>query len=111
MGTLFNITTDCADPVALAGFWSTVLDAEVDDGASEFLAVISGKPNWLFLKVPEPKTAKNRVHVDLGVTDLDAERTRLEGLGATFVHEKHEYGIHWLTFQDPEGNEFCVAQH
>jgi predicted enzyme related to lactoylglutathione lyase len=111
MATLFNITTDCEDPSALAGFWSTVLDIEIDDGANEFLAVLSGQPNWLFLKVPEPKTAKNRVHVDLECADLDAERTRLEGLGATFVHEKNEYGIHWMTFQDPEGNEFCVAAH
>jgi hypothetical protein len=42
MATLFNITTDCADPAALAAFWSTVLGTEVDDGANEFIAVISG---------------------------------------------------------------------
>jgi Glyoxalase-like domain len=59
----------------------------------------------------EGKTAKNRFHLDLDTETLDGLRPRLEGLGATFVHEKDEYGIHWLTFQDPEGNEFCVGAH
>jgi predicted enzyme related to lactoylglutathione lyase len=108
---LFNITTDCHDAAALGGFWAEVLGTKLDDGANEHFAVISGAPNWLFLQVPEGKTAKNRVHVDLDSPDLDAERTRLESLGATFVHEKHEYGIRWMTFQDPEGDEFCVGQH
>ena len=42
---------------------------------------------------------------------LDVARTRLEGLGARFVHEKDEYGLRWFTFQDPEGNELCVGSH
>ena len=61
--------------------------------------------------MPEGKTAKNRMHVDLDAGDLDEARRRLESLGATFVHEQNEYGVHWYTFQDPEGNEFCVAHH
>ena len=61
--------------------------------------------------VEESKVAKNRIHVDLDCPDLDAERTRLLGLGAEFVHEKHEFGLRWMTFRDPEGNEFCAAQH
>jgi predicted enzyme related to lactoylglutathione lyase len=91
-----------------------VLEREIGDvpeGAGEFVAVLPGSPNWLFLKVPESKTAKNRMHVDLQCDDLAAERERLLGLGATFVHEKDEYGVHWMTFQDPEGNEFCAAEH
>jgi hypothetical protein len=100
MAGLFNITTDCADPPVLAAFWSQVLGIAVDEGANEFVAVLPGTPNWLFLKVPEPKVAKNRVHVDLECP-LHAERDRLIDLGATFVHEKHEYGIRWMTFQDP----------
>jgi predicted enzyme related to lactoylglutathione lyase len=63
------------------------------------------------IKVPEGKTAKNRLHLDLDCDDLTEARRRLELLGASFVHEKDEYGVHWMTFQDPEGNEFCVAAH
>jgi predicted enzyme related to lactoylglutathione lyase len=111
MTRLQNITTDCGDPSALAAFWAQVLDLEVAEGANEFMAMLPGSPTWLFLKVPETKTAKNRVHVDLDCDDLPAERQRLESLGAAFVHEKNEYGVHWMTFRDPEGNEFCVAQH
>lgn len=111
---LFNITCDAHDPVALAGFWSAVLQRPVVDWANENIAVIEradGEPNWLFLRVPEGKTAKNRMHVDFDVDDLDATRTELESLGAAFVHERNEYGLRWYTFQDPEGNEFCVAHH
>jgi len=59
--------------------------------------------------VPEGKMAKNRVHLDLAAEDRVAEVDRLVGLGATLVHEKEEWGVHWSTLQDPEGNEFCVA--
>jgi predicted enzyme related to lactoylglutathione lyase len=108
---LFNVTFDARDPGALATFWSAVLERPVADGANEFFAVIEGPPNWLFIAVPEGKTAKNRMHVDLDVDDLATARVQLEELGATFVHERNEYGLTWMTFQDPEGNEFCVASH
>jgi predicted enzyme related to lactoylglutathione lyase len=108
---IFNITFDAADPLALAAFWSAIVERPVADGASADFATIDGSPNLLFLRVPEDKTAKNRVHIDLECDDLLAARTRLESLGATFVHEKDEYGIRWCTFQDPEGNELCVAAH
>ena len=51
------------------------------------------------------------MHVDLDCDDLGVARQRVEELGATFVHEKDEYGVHWMTFHDPEGNEFCVGAH
>jgi predicted enzyme related to lactoylglutathione lyase len=116
MATLLSITFDCADPPSLAAFWAAVQEREVGEGANESYAMLpgspaEGRPNWMFIKVPEGKAAKNRVHPDLGAPDLDAERARLEALGATFVHEKNEYGVHWFTFADPEGNEFCVAEH
>ena len=86
-----------------------MLGRDAVDHAPGF-SMLPGVPNVLFLEVPEPKTAKNRCHLDLGCDDLDAERTRLEGLGATFVHEKDEFDIRWMTFRDPEGNELCVAR-
>jgi predicted enzyme related to lactoylglutathione lyase len=117
MVSIQNITFDAADPRALADFWAAVLERPVAPGANEFVAIIggpeleNGQPNFLFIKVPEGKSAKNRMHIDFDCADLDAERKRLEGLGASFVHEKDEWGVHWLTFLDPEGNEFCVAKH
>ena len=67
-------------------------------------------PTWLFAKVPEPKRAKNRMHVDLAAADHEAEVVRLVGLGATRVADVDEWGYRWTVLQDPEGNEFCVAQ-
>jgi predicted enzyme related to lactoylglutathione lyase len=113
-----SVTFDCEDAVALSSFWSRVVGREVSPGPpepSEFFCAIppgdDGSPMMMFLKVPEGKTAKNRVHVDLATDDRDAEVARLIGLGATHVHDKNEFGLSWTTLQDPEGNEFCVAGH
>ena len=107
-----NVTFDCSDPIALSAFWSKVTERPVAAGATEDFAVIGGKPNLLFIRVPEGKTAKNRCHVDLDAdAPLDDVRARLEGFGATFVHRKDAFGIAWMTFSDPEGNEFCVGEH
>jgi hypothetical protein len=109
-----NITFDAADPPRLAAFWSAVLERPVADGANQHVAMIEptdSAPRLLFLRVPEDKSAKNRMHLDLDCQDLAATRARLEGLGATFVHERQEYGVHWITLLDPEGNEFCAAEH
>ena len=111
---LFNVTFDARNAAALARFWSEVVERPVDIEANEFFARIAGDeavPNLLFIQVPEPKAGKNRVHVDLDADDLGAARERLLRLGAEFVHEKDEYGLQWLTFRDPEGNEFCVGSH
>ena len=71
---------------------------------------LGGEPTWLFNKVPEPKTAKNRMHVDLAAADREAEVARLVELGAKRVTDMDEWGYQWTVMQDPEGNEFCVAQ-
>lgn len=111
-----HITVDAHDAASLAGFWAQVLGWGVAPGAGEQMALIGGParprdtPGWLFLQVPEPKGGKNRVHVDLEADDLEAETARLVGLGATVLHQKREWGAHWRTLADPEGNEFCVVQ-
>jgi hypothetical protein len=81
-------------------------DAPVD----EFTGIGQGG-RVLFQVVPEPKTVKNRVHLDLHVgPDARADMVaRLEGLGAKVLYEKAEMGSSWVTMADPEGNEFCVA--
>ena len=111
-----NITFDCGDALVVATFWSRVLGRPLDPGASVFYCSIGGsdaaraEPALYFEKVPEAKTAKNRVHLD--VVDRDPEVVdRLMTLGASLVAE-HEManGAHrWTVMADPEGNEFCVA--
>ena len=111
---LFNVTFDVRDAASLAGFWAEVVGRPVNPEANEYFARIDGngvEPNLLFIQVPDTKAGKNRVHIDLDADDLGVARQRLEELGATVVHEKDEYGIRWLTFRDPEGNEFCVGTH
>ena len=72
-------------------------------------------PRFVFQRVPEPKTAKNRVHLDVrlshrpGSAGLAAEVSRLEDLGADRLDEKDELGTHWVVMHDVEGNEFCVS--
>jgi Glyoxalase-like domain len=63
----------------------------------------------LFFKVPEPKTAKNRMHVDLATKDPTGEVRRLVGLGATEVEQREGNGTSWTVMLDPEGNEFCIG--
>lgn len=111
---LQQVTFDADDPGALAGFWSEVTGYSVEF-AEEFVARIAGDgsvgPAFLFVKVPERKSTKNRVHVDLGSPDLDGESERVLGLGAELVGRYDEWGTQWATFRDPEGNEFCIGLH
>ena len=117
--TLAAITVDCDDAHALARFWSTALDRPLADEPApsrEFALIGRGDhgagltPSWMFTRVPEGKTAKNRMHVDLVAGDRPAEVDRLVGMGATHIADKDEWGMQWTVMRDPEGNEFCVAQ-
>ena len=108
-----HVVFDSEDPTRLAGFWSAVLDRPVADGASPYFALIppgeAAGPALMFLKVPEAKQVKNRVHVDLTGPDWRAEVERVVALGATKVAEYDEYGTAWATLRDPEGNEFDIG--
>ena len=115
-----NITFDCADPYALAVFWGQVTgyheDPENgnDPGDPEGLLVgPDGQPNLLFVTVPEPKTVKNRVHLDLEPDDgtRDQEVERLLGIGATLVDDQRRPdGRGWVVLADPEGTELCIER-
>jgi hypothetical protein len=113
--SLEALTFDCADAVLLGEFWSAVLEHPVDpDGSEDFTAIglADGnklRPAWMFIKVPEAKTAKNRFHPDLTATDHQAEVERLIGLGAKRVGDFDEAGAQWTTLADPEGNEFDIV--
>jgi hypothetical protein len=116
-----ELSIDCADPSGLARFWCSVLGYEVQDDDDGVVAIGSplvpeGKnprgpvpPTLTFARVPEGKTVKNRLHIDLNPTDSeqDEEIARIVGLGATVVSDNRpEFG--WVTLTDPEGNEFDV---
>jgi predicted enzyme related to lactoylglutathione lyase len=107
--SLASITFDCADPIAVARFWAAVLDRTFPDDASDGYVQLAGEPAWSFVAVPERKTSKNRVHVDLDVADLASEVDRLVGLGASRLGDFDEQGYRWTTLADPEGNEFDVV--
>ena len=131
--TAVQITFDCAAPGRLAEFWASALGyvlqppPEGFDSWPAFLTAIGvpesefdsrsacvdpdGKgPRLFFQRVPEPKAAKNRVHldVDVGRDRVDAEVQRLLAEGATKVREVSENGERWVVMADPEGNEFCL---
>ena len=140
MTTGFQVVVDCVDPHALVRFWVAVLGYErehhdeqirqlLDAGVAtdDDVTTIDGELAWrtaaacrdpegrlprlLFQTVPESKTVKNRVHLDVFVGDdrRDAEVERLTALGATKLWDGQQGPYAWVTMADPEGNEFCVA--
>lgn len=108
-----TVTLDCDDVPRVSAFWSAALERPVGDGASPYFAMLPatgpGELTWLFIKVPEPKTVKNRVHPDFVSPDRPAEVTRLIELGAEKVGDYEEWGTRWTTLRDVEGNEFCIG--
>ncbi|WP_329316596.1 VOC family protein [Streptomyces sp. NBC_01262] len=111
-----HITIDCSDAYRLGGFWAAVLDASLheDDKPGDPEALVETPAgSLLFITVPEPKSGKNRVHLDIQPQDRtrDEEVDRLLGLGATLVGDhRRPDGTGWATLADIEGNEFCVER-
>lgn len=133
-----QVAFDASDPHELARFWAEAVHGEVEDHselvtrllqsgalAREETVEVDGRlafrdvtavrgdsvPRLFFQRVPEPKTAKNRCHVDLqvGPEHAAAERDRLIGLGATWMWTTSDRGPVTYTLQDPQDNEFCVS--
>jgi predicted enzyme related to lactoylglutathione lyase len=109
--TLLGVSFDARDAAEVARFWAAAFGRELADGADADNAVVHPRditatgPRLAFHRVPEPKTVKNRVHFDLIAADIESESARLIGLGATKL-TSHDGPAHWVTFADPEGNEF-----
>jgi hypothetical protein len=104
-----NLTVDCEDALVVARFWAAALGSNVDEDSTSEKAFVEasgwGGPNIWFRGARGPKSARNRLHLDLrAMTTMDEEVERLVALGAT-VEERYG-GI--VTMLDPEGNEFCV---
>ena len=111
------VTLDCADPRRLAAFWATTLRYATREEKDDWVVVQpveGGRPILGFQRVPEPKTGKNRVHLDvrvIGPVTLEEERARLVDLGAHAIRliAEEPGNIHWI-MRDPEGNEFCLVE-
>jgi predicted enzyme related to lactoylglutathione lyase len=104
-----SVSFDAADALRLATFWAAVFGSDVDEESTSDKAFVEaagwGGPNIWFVRVPEAKAAKNRVHFDLRAPGAVSEEVaRLTALGAT-VLERHDSHT---VMADPEGNEFCV---
>jgi hypothetical protein len=126
-----TITFDCADPYLLVGFWSQLTGYQEEPGNPNFpddleglLVAPDGSASLLFIKVPENKAVKNRVHLDLAppvappgapvavtADARDSEVQRAVGLGATIVADhRREDRTGFVVLADPEGNEFCIER-
>lgn len=136
MPVRFQITVDCDDADRMASFWSTALGYEVEPPPAGYLswedflrandlplppsgsisAIVDPDgvgPRVLFLRVPESKSVKNRLHFDIRSDRTeDGKRARIDELtaaGATEIRRVDEHGGWWMVMSDPEGNEFCVT--
>jgi catechol 2,3-dioxygenase-like lactoylglutathione lyase family enzyme len=109
------LTIDCSDPQLLADFWSGALGWGVVFADEYEIAIAApgdngGIPDLLFLRSPDAKQVKNRLHLDLRPDDRDAEVARLESLGASRAEIGQKGDESWVVMADPEGNEFCVLR-
>ena len=122
MGVLSAIVIDCHDAPDLARFWASVIDGYAirpyDDAEIARLAALGLTPDTdptvavdgpgptlFFQEVPEQKISKNRLHLDIDVSDRLAAAERLTAMGATLIRH-HDT---WTVLQDPEQNEFCLC--
>jgi glyoxalase superfamily protein len=104
-----NATFDCEDALRVARSWAAALGTDVDEDSTSEKAYVEapgwGGPNMWFNRVPERKTAKNRIHFDLRAPfSMQEEVERLAELGASVVQRFEDI----TGMRDPEGNEFCV---
>jgi predicted enzyme related to lactoylglutathione lyase len=109
----YTVVVDAADPARLGRWWGEVLDYRVLYEAPD--EVVIGRdeqtyPGLVFVLVPEAKSGKNRLHIDLNPDDQEAEVERLVDMGARQVDVGQGDKASWVVLADPEGNEFCVLR-
>ena len=112
--TLGMVTVDTHDANALADWWAAQMGADVLERNDGWYVVLGGGTlpiRLSFQKVEDPTPGKNRIHLDVMATDLEAEVDRLLGAGATLVERRGDDNFRWVTLADPHGNEFCVASN
>ena len=113
-----GVTIDCADPLRMSAFWATLLgippsNEHGDDPNWATVGSRSGQsPRLTFQRVPEPKSTKVRIHLDVQVDDIVAGREQVEALGGRWAGTRNDYdeGV-VMVMLDPEGHEFCLVQY
>jgi predicted enzyme related to lactoylglutathione lyase len=106
----YTVVVDSSDPATLARFWAAVLDWQIIYEAADEVVLAKSEdtyPGLVFGLVPEAKSVKNRLHIDLVPDDQDAEVARVLALGATRA-DVGQSDVKWVVLADPEGNEFCI---
>lgn len=115
-GRVRYVVVDCADPERLASFWGDLLGLDVavryaEDGYVTLRPSSPEAPSMTFQRVPEPKTVKNRLHLDVTVADLEKATSWVRSMGGSRVpggdFDSGDY--RWRVMADPEGNEFCLV--
>lgn len=117
MSVPIAIVLDCYDPATLAEFWAEAMQYTIRGGTPNGQYVMlrpaeGDGPKLILQKVSEDKTVKNRMHIDVHTSDIEAEAKRLEGLGAARLDPEpiEEWETAWIRMSDPQGNEFCVCR-
>ena len=109
-----SLVIDCGDPFRTADFWIALLDYRVHERGGEGIEIVGddqGDPMLSFVTVPESKTVKNRIHLDVRPTDrMEAGVRRVEDLGGTIRGFIETDDSSWTQMRDVEGNEFCVLR-
>jgi catechol 2,3-dioxygenase-like lactoylglutathione lyase family enzyme len=106
-----HVVIDTHDPQLVAGFWAEALGREIVDDWGGFVRLAPDRAGTqlAFAAVPEAKTVKNRVHLDLTAVDRQRASEELIAIGATMIETRSQDGHRWSVMADPEGNEFCLA--
>jgi predicted enzyme related to lactoylglutathione lyase len=115
MAPTLELVLDCADPDRAATFWAAALGYEIHGKADNYRSIVDPDgvaPKMILQGVDEPKTGKNRMHLDIHSQDIEIEAARLVELGARRLRDEPfvEHGTSWILLADPDGNEFCVCQ-
>jgi Glyoxalase-like domain len=112
IGTIDEVVIDCSNPFSLATFWAAILGGEPQQRSPDWAYLDA--PGWTrlaFQRVPESKTVKNRLHLDVEVTDIPAATIAAEQLGAQRIGDIHvDTAGSFQVLLDPEGNEWCVVR-
>ncbi len=115
IGRVDALVIDGADTMGLAEFWAGLLGTEITsvEGGGQYVDLASNEhtPVLRVQRVPERKSVKNRLHLDIEVASLEPAAARVRSLGGAIVQEtRTEYGVDFVIAADPEGNEFCLIE-
>lgn len=111
--TVGTVMIDCNDIDAMAEFWTKALDLEVKVRYPSYIwlsRLSDGGPALALQKVPEARSGKNRIHLDLVAEDPEAFTANILAIGGSRVEGHEMSGFHWSVLADVEGNVFCVTK-